>query len=132
MFFLSICFWMSYGRPEHTNVVVVAEIQKLFTSKLGVIVRDDTVGNPKAVDDVGEKEHSLLGPDAGDRMGLDPLGKFVNCNEQVGEAASCPFQGSDQVKPPNSERPCDGDSLQSMSQEMGLTSIVLAAFAGAY
>jgi hypothetical protein len=82
---------MSYGRPEHTNVVVVAEIQKLFTSKLGAIVYDDIVGNPKAVDDVGEKEHSLLRPDAGDRTGLDPLGKFVNGNEQVGEAASCPF-----------------------------------------
>jgi hypothetical protein len=47
------------------------------------------------VDDVDKKEHSLLGPDAGDRTGLDPLGKFVNGNEQVGEATSCPFQGSD-------------------------------------
>jgi hypothetical protein len=82
---------MSNGRPEHTDVVVVAEIQKLFTSKLGVIIRDDTVEDPKAVDDVGEKEHSLLGPDAGDRAGLDPLGEFVDGNEQVGEAASCPF-----------------------------------------
>jgi hypothetical protein len=72
---------MSNGRPEHTDVVVVAEIQKLFTSKLGAIVRDDTVGNPKAVDDVGEKEHSLLGPDAGDRPGFDPLGEFINGNE---------------------------------------------------
>jgi hypothetical protein len=105
---------MSYGRPKHTNVVVVAEIQKHFTSKLGAIVRDDTVGNPKAVDDVGEKEHSLLRPDAGDRTSLDPLGKFVNGNEQVGEAASCPFQGSDKVEPPNSKWPYDGDSLQGM------------------
>jgi hypothetical protein len=82
---------MSYGRPEHMNVVVVVEIQKLLTGKLGAIVHDDTVRNPKAVDDVGEKEHSLLRPDASDRTGLDPLGKFVNGNEQVGEAASCPF-----------------------------------------
>jgi hypothetical protein len=86
---------MSYSRPEHTNVVVVAEIQKLFTGELGVIVRNDAVGNPKAVDDIGKKEHSLLGPDAGDRMGLDPLGKFVKSDKQVGEATSCPFQGSD-------------------------------------
>jgi hypothetical protein len=41
-----------------------------------------------------KKEHSLLRPDAGDRTGLDPLGKFVNGDEQVGEVASCPFQGS--------------------------------------
>jgi hypothetical protein len=46
---------MSHGRPEHTDVMVVAEIQKLFVSKLGAIVCDDAVRNPKAVDDVGEE-----------------------------------------------------------------------------
>jgi hypothetical protein len=46
---------MSYGQPEHTNVMVVAEIQKLFAGKLGAIVCDDAVKNPKAVDDVGEE-----------------------------------------------------------------------------
>jgi hypothetical protein len=46
---------MSYGRPEHTDVMVVTEIQKLFAGKLGVVVRDDAVRNPKAVDDVGKK-----------------------------------------------------------------------------
>jgi hypothetical protein len=35
--------------------VVVAEIQKLFTSELGVVVRDDAVRNPKAVDDVSKE-----------------------------------------------------------------------------
>jgi hypothetical protein len=99
---------------------------------LGAIVRNDTVGNPKAVDDVSEKEHSLLGPDADDRTGLDPLGKFVNGNEQVGETASCPFQGSDKVEPPNGKRPCDGNGFQGMSWEVCLMSIVLAAFAGVY
>jgi hypothetical protein len=123
---------MRYGRPEHTDVVVVAKIQKLFTSELGAIVRDDAVGNPKAVYDVSEKEHSLLRPDAGDRTGLDPFGKFVNGNEQVSEAASCPFQGSDKVEPPNSKQPCDGNGLHGMSWEMGLPCIVLAAFVGAY
>jgi hypothetical protein len=55
MFYLAICFWMSYGRPEHTYVMVVVEIQKLFAHKLGAIVRDDAVRNPKVVDDVGKK-----------------------------------------------------------------------------
>jgi hypothetical protein len=35
--------------------MVVAEIQKLFTGKLGVVVHDDAVRNPKTVDDVGEE-----------------------------------------------------------------------------
>jgi hypothetical protein len=35
--------------------MVVVEIQKLFTSELSAVVRDDAVRNPKAVDDVGKK-----------------------------------------------------------------------------
>jgi hypothetical protein len=46
---------MSYGQPEHTDVMVVVEIQKLFAGKLGVVVRDDAVRNPKAVDNVDKK-----------------------------------------------------------------------------
>jgi hypothetical protein len=108
------------------------EIQKFFTGELGAIVCDDTVGNPKAMDNVGEKEHSLLGPDAGDGTGLDPLGEFVDCDEQVGEAAGCPFQWSDKVEPLNGERPRDGNGLQGVCWEMGLSRIVLATFAGVY
>jgi hypothetical protein len=53
MLYLAICLWMSYGRPEHTDVMVVAEIQKPFAGELGVVVRNNAVGNPKAMDDVG-------------------------------------------------------------------------------
>jgi hypothetical protein len=67
-------------------VLVVAEIQKLLVDELGAIVRDNAVRNPKAMDDVGEEQHGLLGPDAGDGTGLDPLGKLVDGNKQVGEA----------------------------------------------
>jgi hypothetical protein len=112
--------------------MAVAEIQKLFTSELGAIVCDDTVGDPKAMDNVGKEEHSLLGPDAGDRASLDPLGELVDGNEQVGEAASCPFQGSDKVEPPNGKRPRDGDSLQGVCRKVGLSRIVLTTLAGAY
>jgi hypothetical protein len=112
--------------------VVVAEIQKLFPSKLGAVVRDNTVRNPEAMDDVGEEEHSLLGPDAGDRAGLDPLGEFVDYDEQMGEAASCPSQRSNKVEPPDSKRPCDGYSLQGVCRKMGLSRVVLTTFTGAY
>jgi hypothetical protein len=46
---------MSYDRPKHTDVMVVVEIQKLLAGKLGAVVHDDAVRNPKAVDDVGEE-----------------------------------------------------------------------------
>jgi hypothetical protein len=37
------------------DVMVVVEIQKLFAGKLGAVVRDYAVRNPKAVDDIGKK-----------------------------------------------------------------------------
>jgi hypothetical protein len=46
---------MSHGRPKHIDVMVVVEIQKLFAGKLGAVVYNDAVRNPKAVDDVGEE-----------------------------------------------------------------------------
>jgi hypothetical protein len=33
----------------------VAEIKELLASELGVVVRDNAVRNPKAMDDVGEE-----------------------------------------------------------------------------
>jgi hypothetical protein len=55
MFHLAICLWVSHGRPEHTDVMVVAEFQEPFACELGAVVRDNAVGNPKAMDDVGEE-----------------------------------------------------------------------------
>jgi hypothetical protein len=82
---------MSYGRPEHANVMVVTEIQKLFTSELGAVVSDNAVRNSKSMDNVGEEEHSLFGPNTGDGTSLDPLGELVDCDKQMGEATSSSF-----------------------------------------
>jgi hypothetical protein len=111
MFYLAICPWVSHGQPEHMDVMIIAEFQEPFVGELGAVVRDDVVGNPKAMDDVGEEQRDLLRSDVGNGTGLDPLGKLVNGDEQVGAAPSCSLQGSDQVKPPNGERPCDGNGL---------------------
>jgi hypothetical protein len=55
---------MSYDGPVHTDVVVVAEVQELFSGELRAIVGDDWVWDPEAMDDFGEERHRLLGPDA--------------------------------------------------------------------
>jgi hypothetical protein len=55
---------VSYGGLVHTDVVVLTEVQELLASELGAIVSDDGVRDPKAMDDVGEERHRLLGPDA--------------------------------------------------------------------
>jgi hypothetical protein len=40
--------------------MVIAEFQEPFASELGAVIRDDGVGNPKAMDDVGEEQRDLL------------------------------------------------------------------------
>jgi hypothetical protein len=81
------------------DVMVIVEFQEPFAGELGAVVRDEAVGNPKAMDDVGEEQRGLLRFDIGNGTGLDPLGKLVNGDEQVVEAPSCSLQGSDQVEP---------------------------------
>jgi hypothetical protein len=58
--------------PIDANMVIVIEIEELFTGELCAIVGDDGVWDPKAVNDVGE-EHRLLEHDLHDWPSLDPL-----------------------------------------------------------
>jgi hypothetical protein len=60
MLYLVICLLMSYGRPEHIDVMVVAEIQEPLASELSVVVRDNAVGNPEAMEDIDEEQCGLL------------------------------------------------------------------------
>jgi hypothetical protein len=55
---------VSYGGLVHTDVVVFTEVQELFPSELCVVVDDDRVRDPEAVDDICKERHRLLGPDA--------------------------------------------------------------------
>jgi hypothetical protein len=60
MFYLAICLWMSYGQLEHMDVTAIIELQEPFAGELGVVICDDVVGNPEAMDDVSEEQHGLL------------------------------------------------------------------------
>jgi hypothetical protein len=88
-------------------------------------------GTPKTMDDVVEERHRLLGPDAVQGPDLDPLGKFVDGDQQVRVAPGCLLQGADEVQTPHNKRPCDGYRLQSLSGQVGLPCIELTPFAGA-
>jgi hypothetical protein len=74
---------MSHGGPVHPDVVILAKIQEFSAGELGPVVGDDGVRDPEAMDDVGEERHRLLGPDAVQRSDLDPLGEFVDGDQQV-------------------------------------------------
>ena len=47
----------------------------------------------------------------------------------MGEAPGCSLQWTDEIQSPHGKGPCDGDGLQSMSREVRLTGVELAAFA---
>jgi hypothetical protein len=90
---------MSYGQPEHTDVMVIAEIQELLARELGAVVRDDAVRNPKVIDDVGEEQHGLLRPDASDRSGLDPLGNLSTTTSKWVKPLVVLFRGPTKSSP---------------------------------
>jgi hypothetical protein len=70
-------------------MVVVAELQEFSTGELRAVVGDDGIRNPKAVDDIHEEQHHLLGLDFGDEVSLDPLRELVHGDEQVCVAPGC-------------------------------------------
>jgi hypothetical protein len=51
---------MSYGRPKHTDVMVVVEFQEPLAGELGAVVHDDAVRNPEVMGDVDEEQRGLL------------------------------------------------------------------------
>ena len=86
MFYLVVRPRVSYGRPDHADVVVVTEHQKFMSCELCPIVGDDGVWNSEPVDDISEEQYCLLQFDLSDRSSLDPLGELVNSYQQVGVA----------------------------------------------
>ena len=108
----------------------IAEHQELLACELGAIVGDDRVRNPESEDYVSEEQHSLLGFDLADGSSLDPLGKLVDCYQQVSEAIGRPLQWANEVQSLYGEWPCDGDGLQSVGREVCLPGVELATLTG--
>ena len=123
---------MRDGGPIDLDVVFIAESKELLSGELGVVVRDDGVRDSKAMDNVEEEQHGLLRFDHRDRPSLYPLCKLVYSDKQVGVAPRRPFERSDQIEPPDHERPHDGDRLERLGRQVGLLSVVLTPFVGAH
>ena len=84
------------------------------------------------MDDVKEEQHGLLKLDHGDWSSLYPLCKLVYSDKQVRIALGRPLERSNQIEPPDHEWPCDGDHLECLGWQVGLSSIVLTPFIGAH
>ena len=93
-------------------------MEELLPSELRAIVRDNRVWDSKAMDDVEEEQHGLLGFDRGDQPSLYPLGKFVYGDKQVGVAPRRFFERSNQIEPPDHKWPHDGDRLECLGRQV--------------
>ena len=80
---------MRDGGPIDPDVVVIAESKELLFGELRIVVRDDGVWDSKAMDDVKEEQHDLLGLDCGDRPIFYPFCEFVYGDKQVGVSSRC-------------------------------------------
>ena len=129
---LSVRVGVRHSGPIDVDVAFIVESEELLSCELRAIVRDDGVWDPKAMDDIKEEQHGLLGLDRGDRSSLYPLYKLVYGDKQVGIAPGCSFERFDQIEPPDREWPRVGDRLECLGQQVGLPSIVLTPFIGAH
>ena len=76
------------------DVVFIAESEELIFGELHVVVCDDGVRDPKAMDNVKEEQHGLLGLDHRDRSSLYPLCNLVYGDKQVCIAPGRPVERS--------------------------------------
>ena len=72
-----------YGGPINADVIFIVELEELLPGELCAILRDNGVRDSKAMDDVKEEQHGLLGLDCGDQSSLYPLCKLVYDDKQV-------------------------------------------------
>ena len=84
-----------YGGLVDTDVIFIVELEELLSYELLAIVCDDAVRDPKAMDDVEEEQHGMLGLDRVDRPSLYPLCKLVYSDKKVGVALGRSFERSD-------------------------------------
>ena len=105
-----------YGGPVDADMMFIAKLEEFLASELRAIVRDDGVQDSKAMNDVREEQHGLLGFDHRDRPSFYPLGKFVYGDKQVGVALWCFFERSNKIEPLDHERLGDGDHLECLGR----------------
>ena len=107
-------FGVRDGGPIDPDVVFIIESEELLSGELRAIICDG-VWDPKAMDDVKEEQHGLLGFDHRDWSSFYPLCKLVYGDKQVGVAPGCLLKRSIQIEPPDHEGPLDGDHLECLA-----------------
>src|SRR5438045_9671615 len=119
------------GVPQKRSDLYADHFAPIFQfgpSELCAVVCDDPVGNAESDHNVLEEFLGLGGCDRGDRFGFDPLGEFVDGDEEVCVTTRRSLQGPDHVEAPDCKRPSDWDGLQFLRWHVYLPSKILASF----
>ena len=83
LFDLTIGLRVSDIREADINSSVFAKLHKFSRSEVRAIVGDDAVRNPKSACNHLEEVDNCSGSLVRDRYSFDPLGKLVDCDEQM-------------------------------------------------
>jgi hypothetical protein len=113
--------------PVQADVIVGSEIQEFISGELSVVVGNNRVRNPKMENDVFDEIYDLPGADFSQGLCLGPLSKFIDRDEQVGQAPRRLLEGSQEVQTPHGERLGNGDRLEFLGHGVNLSSKVLAS-----
>jgi hypothetical protein len=121
---------VGYEREAELGVDALAILLEDSTRKLGSVVRNDTVWDPKSTDDGPKEGDSGTLGDVDHRGGLWPLGEFVDGDEEVLVPANGPGKWSQDIHPPYSEWLGGWNHLQSLSWCVYLLCVELTRLAG--
>jgi hypothetical protein len=69
------------GGPIDSDVVIITEFDEFLPCKLRTVIHDDGVRDSKAVNDVKEIFHGLLGSDRHDWPSHNPFRELVNSDK---------------------------------------------------
>jgi hypothetical protein len=131
-----LCLAIASGVGHGCKVELGANALAVFledpTCKLGFVVRNDTVWDPKSTDDgLKEGDSGTLG-DVDHRGGFWPLGELVDGDEEVPVPANSPGKWSQDIHPPYGEWPRGWNHLQCLSWCVYLFCMELTRLAGLY
>jgi hypothetical protein len=123
---------MCHKRKAEQSADALSILLEEPTFELGPVVCNDTVGDPKSIDNrLEEGNNSILG-DVDHRGSLWPLCELVDGDEEETALADNPGKWSQDVHPPYGEWPGGWNHLQSLSQCVYLLCMELACFVGLY
>jgi hypothetical protein len=129
-FCLAIASRVGYGCKLELGANPLAIFLKDLTCKLGSVIRNDTVWDPKSTDDGLEEGDSGTLGDVDHRGGLWLLGELVDSDEEVPVPANSPGKWSQDIHPPYGEWPRGWNHLQSLSWCVYLLCVELTRLVG--